>query len=265
MRVSSDDAAIFYEVMGDGPALVLLHPFPAHREIWVPVAETLAHRYRVLLPDLRGHGASSAGEGPATMQKHVRDVLRVCDDAGVGRAAFAGISIGGYILFELWRQARERIAALALCCTRAGADSEEGRANRRRSIEEVHAHGPEPFVENMITKLFGPSTLRDRPDLVEAARKMMRQMRVAGIAAVLEGMALRPDSTPTLGTITVPTLVLAGEEDALIPRADAELMHHGIAGSEMHVIGRAGHYAVFEQAEAAAKLLRNFLDALTWH
>lgn len=117
----------------------------------------------------------------------------------------------------------------------------------------------------MITKLLGASTLRDRPDLVEAARKMMRQMRVPGIAAVLEGMALRPDSMTTLGAIAVPTLVLAGEEDALIPGAEAELMHRGIAGSELHVIGRAGHYAVFEQAEAAGKLLRHFLDAQQWH
>src|SRR5207237_1367517 len=121
LRVRSDDAEISYEVLGSGPPVVLLHPFPAHRAIWKPVAEALAPRYRCVLPDLRGHGESEPGNGPATMEKHVADVLRVCDDAGVGRAAFAGNSIGGYILFELWRRQRDRVAALILCDTRAAA------------------------------------------------------------------------------------------------------------------------------------------------
>ena len=264
MRLTNDDAVIFYETMGDGPPVVLLHPYPANHEIWLPVAEMLAQRYRVLLPDLRGHGASTPGQGPATMEKHARDLLRLCDDAGIGRAAFAGISIGGYVLFEFWRRFRERVATLALCCTRAQADSDEARANRMRSIEEARSHGPEPLVESMITKLLGASTLRDRPDLVERARRMMRQMTVAGIAAVLEGMAARPDSMPTLKTINVPTLLLHGEEDTLIPRADAELMQQNIPGSALQVVARAGHYAVFEQAETAGQALRKFLDAQRW-
>lgn len=261
MRVTSDDAEIFYEVMGDGPAVVLLHPFPANHEVWLPVAEMLAGRFRVILPDLRGHGSSGVGTGPATMRKHAADVVRVCDDAGIGRALFAGISIGGYVLFEIMRTFRDRVSALALCCTRAQADSEEGRANRMKSIDEVQRHGPEPFVESIITKLLGASTLRDRPDLVERARTMMRRMSAAGIVAVQQGMATRPDSVPFLKHIGVPTLVLAGQEDALIAPADAELMHKDVAGSELCVIPRAGHYAVFEQPEIAGRTLRKFFDA----
>ena len=111
MRVRSDDAEIAYSVVGSGPDVVLLHAFPSCHEMWLPVANNIARRYRVTLLDLRGHGESGAGEGPATMQKHASDVARVCREAGIGKAVFGGISIGGYILFEFWRQYREQVRA----------------------------------------------------------------------------------------------------------------------------------------------------------
>ena len=262
IRFSSGDAEIVYEVMGSGPDVVLLHPFPAHHGIWLPVAERLASRYRLILPDLRGHGDSGPGEGPATMEKHAGDIVRLCDEVGVRKAVFAGESIGGYILMEFWRSYRERVSALVLCNTRAQADSEEGRAGRLKSVEDVEQRGPEPFIESMIPRLIGETTRRNRPDLMQAARSMMMKMTVAGIAAVQRGMAERPDSVATLATISAPTLIMAGEEDVVASRADAELMHKGIAGSSLRVIPRAGHYAVFEQAEEAAGVVREFLDRL---
>jgi len=260
MHVHSADAEIFYHVLGRGPDVVLLHPFPAHHGVWMAVAEQLATRYRLILPDLRGHGQSGAGEGPATMEKHAADVLRVCDHAGVGRAIFAGESIGGYILFEMWRRCRERISALALCNTKAQADTEEARANRFRAAEEVEQGGVEPFVDSMIPKLLGESTRRNRPDLLLGARRMMLDMTPAGVAASLRGMAARPDSTPTLAAIDVPTLVITGDEDVLTGVAEADYLRQRIAGSEMKVMPQAGHYAVFEQATDAGRLLRQFLD-----
>jgi pimeloyl-ACP methyl ester carboxylesterase len=117
-RIRSGDAEIVYAAFGDGPPVVLLHPFPADRELRLPAAQFLESRYRIIVPDLRAHGQSEAGDGPATMEKHAYDLVRVLDDAHVGRAVFAGISIGGYILFEFWRRFPDRVAALALCCTR---------------------------------------------------------------------------------------------------------------------------------------------------
>jgi pimeloyl-ACP methyl ester carboxylesterase len=261
MRIGSSDTEISYEVMGRGPDVVLLHPFPAHRGVWMPVAELLAARYRLILLDLRGHGESGVGDGPATMGKHVADVARVIDDAGVRRAVFAGESIGGYILFEFWRHMRERVSALILCNTKAGADNDEARANRLRSAEDVEKRGVEPFIESMIPKLLGETTRTARPDLVDRARAMMLRMTPAGVAAVQRGMAARPDSVPTLATIDVPALLITGDEDALTGAGEAELMQRHIAGSTLKVIPRAGHYAVFEQAEQAGRLIRQFLDA----
>src|SRR5580700_10422131 len=175
-RLRSDDAEIFYEIRGDGPPVVLLHPFPCDHEFWNPVAAALESRYRLILPDLRGHGDSEIGEGPALMAKHASDIARVLDAAGIGQAAFVGCSIGGYILFEFWRRFRARVAALALCDTRPQADNAEARSNRLRAAATVLEQGTEQFLESMIPKFMGRTTIGTRPDLVEGARVMMRQM-----------------------------------------------------------------------------------------
>jgi 3-oxoadipate enol-lactonase len=261
ITIRSDDAQISYEILGDGPPVVLLHPFPANHELWLPAAQQLTSRYRVILPDLRGHGDSGVGEGPATMPKHAADISRVLDDAKVGRAAFAGVSIGGYILFEFWRRNRDRVSALVLIDTKAAPDTPEGRAGRLQSAADVLERGGEPFIESMLPKLLGETTRHARPDLVEAARKMMLKMSPEDISLVLKGMAERPDSVPTLKTVNVPTLILVGDEDTLTPVADAELMKRNISGSQMKAIPKAGHYAVWEKSEEAGKILRQFLDA----
>src|SRR5271154_5617703 len=136
-RITSGDAEIFYEVLGSGPAVVLLHPFPANHDLWKPAAQALMTRYRVILPDLRGHGESGIGDGPATMEKHAADLARVLDHEEVGRAPFVGVSIGGYVLFEFWRRYRGRVEALALCNTKAQADNSEARATRLRGANDV--------------------------------------------------------------------------------------------------------------------------------
>jgi len=262
MHTVSRDAELFFEVLGDGPPVVLLHPFPVHHAFWLPAADLLASRYHLIVPDLRGHGDSTAGEGPATMEKHAADLARVCDAAGAGRAVFAGVSLGGYILMEFWRRHPQRVSALILANTRAQADTEEGRAARLKSADDAELHGAEPFFDGMVPKLIGETTRTNRPDLVASARKMMRKMSVPGLAAVQRGMAQRPDSVATLKTVNLPTLILAGAEDTLTPVADATLMQQAIPGSRMEVLPQAGHYAVFEQPEAAGRIIRGFLDGL---
>lgn len=263
MRIRSpiDSAEIEYTIMGQGQDLVLLHPFPVSHAFWLPIADRLAHRYRLILPDLRGHGASTAGDGPALMSKHVSDVLAVCRDANVARAVFAGVSIGGYILFELWRTDRSLFRALILANTRAPADTPEARAARLQSAADVLERGPHPFLDGLFPKLVGETTRRNRPDVAAHIRGLM-QLSTAGIAAVQRGMAERPDSMPTLSTINVPTLIIAGGEDTLTPVADAQTMQQKISGSVLHVIPETGHYALHEKPEDGHRLLRQFLDAL---
>lgn len=261
-RIKSDDAEIVYWTLGDGPPVVLVHPFPAHHELWTPVAESLSSRYRLILPDLRGHGESAVGEGPATMDKHAADLARLMDAADVSRAPMIGVSIGGYILFEFWRKHRGRVAALGLCNTKAQADGPEARAGRLQAANEVLERGTEPFLESMVRRVLAKHTLEARPDLVDGALRMMRQMSPEDIAQVQRGMAARPDSVETLKTINVPTLLITGDEDVATGVPEAEFMRQHIAGSQLRVIPKAGHYSPWEQPEQTARLLRQFLDGL---
>ncbi len=262
MIVHSGDADIFYDVLGSGPDLVLLHAFPADHAMWIPAARLLADDYRVILPDLRGHGASGTGEGPAIMKKHVADVRAICDQVGVHQAVFAGVSIGGYVLFELWRSLQERVRGLIFCDTRAQADTDEARATRLRTAEEVLALGPQSFLETTIPKQLSPSTLKDCPHIVSEVRAMAAHMTPVGVAAVQRGMAERPDSMATLATIKVASLVMVGADDTITTVAHAETIHHGIAGSNLTILPQAGHLAVLEQPEAAAEAMARFLSAL---
>ena len=262
MQIRSDDIQLYYETTGSGFPVILLHPFPAHHGFWAPVAAQLATRYRLLLPDLRAHGRSEVGSGTATMAKHADDLLRLLEAENTDRAVFVGVSIGGYILFEFWRRYRERVAALALSNTRAEADTEQGKANRLKSIDDSRQRGPGAFFDSLTQSLMGETTTRNRPDLVAQARAMMQMMNVDGLAAIQQGMAARPDSVPTLRTIKVPTLVIAGEEDTLIPAASAQLMHQNIPGAKLAMIPRAGHYAAFENPADFTRVLRQFLDGL---
>lgn len=261
-RIKSGDAEIVYWSVGDGPPVVLLHPFPANHTFWLPVADELSTRFRVILPDLRGHGDSDAGEGPSTMEKHAADVARVMDDAEIGRAPMIGVSIGGYILFEFWRSYRSRVVALGLCNTKAPADNAEGRAARLQAATDVLERGTEAFFQSMISRLLGKTTRENRPDLVDEALQMMNKMSPQDVAQVQRGMAVRPDSVETLKTINVPTLIVTGDEDPMTGINEASLMHELISQSELRVIARAGHYSPWEQWREFSKLLRQFLEKL---
>ncbi|MGA8491361.1 MAG: alpha/beta fold hydrolase [Terriglobales bacterium] len=262
-RIRSDDAEIFYEVLGSGPPVVLLHPFPANHDVWKPAAQALITRYRLILPDLRGHGESGVGDGPATMEKHAADLARVLDHEEVRRATIVGVSIGGYVLFEFWRKYRERVNGLVLCNTKAQADTPEARSVRLQAATYVMERGTELFFQSMIPKLLGKTTRTARPDLVEGALRMMRTMSPEDVAMVQRGMAVRQDSVETLKTINVPTLLVTGDEDVVTGLAEAELMRQNLSGSQIKVIAKAGHYSPWEQPEEVGKLLRQFLDTTT--
>jgi len=262
-QIKSDDAEISYRALGDGPPVILLHPFPVNHEFWLPVAEALSTRYRIVLPDLRGHGDSGSGDGPATMDKHAADIARVMDDAEIGRAPLVGVSLGGYALFEFWRRHRGRVAALGLCNTKAPADGTEARNARLQAANDVIERGTEPFFQSMVPRVFSKSTQEARPDLVKGALRMMRKMSPEDVAQVQRGMATRPDSVDTLKTINVPTMLVTGEDDILTGVNEAELMRRHISNSQMRVIPKAGHYAPWERPDDATRILREFLGEIS--
>ena len=235
MKLRSGDAELFYELRGEGPDVVLVHPYPCDHSYWLPLAPHLESRFRLVLPDLRGLGRSGCGQGVSTMAKLAGDLLCLCDELKIGRAAFVGCSVGGYVLFEFWRRSRARVKALALTGTKASLDSEEARLGRLRNAEEILEHGPRWAIEQLLPRMLSPHTMRSRPEVVEQALETMRASAAQGMAAMQRGMAERADSIPTLAAIDVPTLGLGGEDDAPSPVSELERMAHGIRGAEWKI------------------------------
>jgi pimeloyl-ACP methyl ester carboxylesterase len=259
-RIRRDGLDLYYEVLGTGPDLVLLHPFPSCHELWLPVAQRLATTYRVVLPDLRAQGRSGVPDRPALMSDYTADIDAICRELKISKAVFGGISIGGYILFELWRSVPQRIKALAFFCTKAPADTPAARVARLQSAEQAVERGAAQFIDTMVPKLLGETTQRNRHDIVSEARRTMRFVSPQGIAMVQRGMAERPDSVPTLPTIKVPCLFAGGEEDQLSPRPEIERMHSAVRGTQMAMIPHAGHFAALEAQEDCFQILRRFCD-----
>jgi len=183
---------------------------------------------------------------------------------GIERAAVVGLSMGGYVAFALWRRHREMVRALVLADTRAGVDSEETRAKRIALMEVARTRGSDAVADGQIVGMIGKSTRDKRPALIDDVHRMLSSASVDGIRGALESMLGRVDSTPTLPTIDVPTLVIVGAEDVLTPVSEAEILRDAIRGSRLEVIEHAGHVSNLERPAAFNHVLSEFLAALDY-
>lgn len=252
-----------FQTRGHGRPVLLVHGFPFHRAQWEAQVEALAKHALVITADLRGFGESAFESGfdpgVSTMEQHADDLAALLDEAGIQEpVTFVGFSMGGYVAFPFFNRHRRRLAALALCDTRAIADTPDGAAGRATMAAKVLAEGPKPLVDGMLPKLLAPQTLAGRPEVVERVRALMQAPRGA-IAAALRGMAQRPDSTPLLARIDVPTLVVVGEHDAIASPAEMRGIANAIRGSQFVQITGAGHMTTHETPEELSRALVQFV------
>ena len=258
-----DGIEIGYDDVGTGMPVAFIHGFPHNRTLWAPQVSALVDRARCIALDLRGFGESSRN-GPFTIDQFADDVATLLRMLGIERTVVAGLSMGGYVAFALWRRPREMVRALVLADTRAGADSEEARAKRLLLIELARSRGSEAVADGQIVGMIGKSTREKRPALIDGVHRMLASAPVDGICGALEAMIGRIDSTATLPTIDVPTLVVVGAEDVLTPVSEAEILHDAIRGSRMEVIEQAGHVSNLERPAAFNHVLSEFLAALDY-
>lgn len=252
--------ALALDIQGDGIPILFIHGFPLDRTVWRPVMATLTG-WRRIAPDLRGMGLSDVPEH-YSMADYADDLAALLDALRVDRAVVCGLSMGGYVAFEMWRRHRDRFRGLILCNTRAEADSETGRKKREEMIALVERDGPTALAETMIPQLLAPSSLSAMPQVVQHLRAMIANSQLAGIVGALRAMRDRPDSTELLGSITVPTLVIAGRDDQLIPPAASKRMAEAIPGAQFTLIPDAGHLAPLEQPVVTSRVIAEFLEAV---
>lgn len=253
---------LHYEDQGDGPCVVFLHPTPVDHCFWQPIAALFMSDYRVILPDLPAHGRSPLGSETASMETMALAVLRLLNALRIDRSIFCGCSIGGYLLYELWRQAPQRIRALAFCSAKPHADPELARRTREQTIVGIAQRGTSPFFEAMLDSLVGAPAKQRDPNILHRLRAMMECMSVDAAIAVQRALAARPDSRPTAATIHVPTAVFAGELDRGSTPAEMQELANIVPRSSFHLLHEMGHYAPYEQPRVVGALLRRFIDGI---
>jgi pimeloyl-ACP methyl ester carboxylesterase len=253
-----------YTDEGPGPVVVLLHGFPLGRMMWKEQVTGIGSIYRVIAPDLRGHGDSPAPDGDYTIDEMADDVVELLDTLHVsGPVVVGGLSMGGYVALSLMARYPQRVRALMLMDTRAAADSPEAAQKREELARAVLAAGQAgPAVEAMTPRLFAKLTLEERPEKVAPLRELMQRNTARGVVGALRAMASRPDRRVDLAAIRVPTLVLVGEEDVVTPPDEAQALADAIAGARLEVIPAAGHLAPYENPGVANAVILRFLDGL---
>jgi 3-oxoadipate enol-lactonase len=245
---------------GGGWPVVLLHAFPLGADMWRPQLEAVPDGWRFIAPDLPGFGGEDpAGSGNASMDGYADDIAALLDALEIDRAVIGGLSMGGYVTFALFRRAPERFSGLLLADTRTAADTPEGRTARRAMSELVKTQGPSAVADQMMPKLLGPTTRASRPHVEPEVRRLIVANTVRGIDDAIHAMMGRPDSADLMVRISVPTLVIVGEEDALTPVADSESIHDAIDRSHLVVLAEAGHLSNLEVPEEFSKVLEDFL------
>jgi pimeloyl-ACP methyl ester carboxylesterase len=258
MQLARGAVTLGYDVVGDGPALLLLHAFPLDRRMWLDSAERLSQRYRVIRLDFRGFGESTS-VGPASLEDLAGDAAALLDALGVPMAAVCGLSMGGYVALAFAKLHAVRLSALILADTRAEADSADARRGRDEGIALTRTRGVAAFVAPMPGRLLSPTA---SPKLRAQVQALMEAQSTEGVVHALEAMRARPDRTSELAAIKVPTLLVRGSDDVVTGDEEMRAMTAAIRGARLCTLASAGHLANLDAPDDFAEAIGQFLDGV---
>lgn len=245
---------------GSGPPLVLLHAFPLSSAMWLAQREALSSSFRVITPDLRGFGGSPLGHDEPSLDAMADDVAGLLDRLDLDRVTLGGLSMGGYVTMAFLRRHSDRVGAVVLADTKAGADPPEA-AQRRESIaQDVLANDDSTaLIDQVLPTLLGATSVAKRAMVAGRVKALVQAAPAPAVAWAQRAMAARPDSSDTLAAVGVPTLVIVGEEDVLSPPVDAEHMVSLLSDVELVRIPAAGHLSAVEAPEEFTAAVEGFL------
>jgi pimeloyl-ACP methyl ester carboxylesterase len=254
MKARINGHELGFEVLGGrGPSLLLLHGLGLNRTIWQAAVDWMPRGYRVILPDIRGHGESPALEETARIESLAEDMLRLMDTLEVEKAVVAGHSMGGYIALAMAFQHIDRLAGLGLIASRATADTPEKREGRLRMIREIKLQGSGVLAESLAPRLSHDGGIQKQ------ARLMIEKTHPNGLIAAQHALADRPDRLSLLPEIHIPTLVVAGLEDQIVPMEEAKEMADLFPNCTYMEIPKAGHMPMLETPQVLGDALGAFV------
>jgi len=259
MHVRLNGFEMTYTDEGEGSALLFVHGFPLSRRAWSRQVEAFPSSHRVIAPDLRGLGESAASGGLVSMGRFAEDLFALWQHLQLGPVTLIGHSMGGYVALAFAEAFPQALQGLVLVGTKSGADSPEAATARRTLASRVEKEGGGIVVDAMAPKMLSP----DNQDagMASAVRGFMLPTNPLGIIGALLGMAERPDKGPFLQQVRVPTLVVTGAADVIIPPAESAAMAEAIPGAQLASIPGGGHLVAFEQAAGFNEQLRAWLAA----
>lgn len=245
------DSSFHVRTAGEGSPLVLVHGFPLDHHMYDAVFEPLAEQHQVIAIDLRGFGKSEGYREMVPMEMFADDIAAILDALDISEQInFAGLSMGGYIGWQMWQRHRDRLSRMILLDTRAIADDEVQARARRMAAEAVLSAGMEDVPVNMLPKLLAKSTMEEKPEVVSAMTEMILRQDPRGVAAAQRGMAQRPNVESWLSEITIPTLVISGEHDVISTPEEMKGFAAQIPGAQFVEIPDAGHMVPMENPQA---------------
>jgi 3-oxoadipate enol-lactonase len=250
-----------YRELGNGPGapLILLHAFPLNGKMFEEQMEAFSDGRRVISADYPGFGRSLRTPAQPDIRYYAEAVGALLDRLELERVVLGGVSMGGYVAFGCLRLFPKRISGLILASTRAEPDSEEMRENRKEMVRRVAEEGVEVLIEMQMERLLALDTLENNKEVVRKVRAMILENSPNGVVAALGAMRDRPDSTPILGEIAVPTLVIGGEEDEISSPEVMGAMAQKIPNARHITLPHAGHLSNLENPEGFDAALREFL------
>jgi 3-oxoadipate enol-lactonase len=255
--IALERTVLAYEDVGPdrGTPLLLVHGHPFDRTMWEPQLRHFGTDRRVIVPDLRGYGAS--GGAVSGWAAFADDLAALLDGLRVPRAVVAGLSMGGQIALELWARHPTRVAGLLLADTTAAGETAESRAARLGQARRLLQEGMDPYAVEMLYLMVAPDA---PPAVARHVLAMMRSADPAGAAAAQRARADRPDRRADLAAVAVPTVVVAGSEDTFTPVADARLIADRVPGAELVVVDGAAHMPNLERPDAFNAALQQLLS-----
>lgn len=261
MKIKINDLTMNYVERGTpgGVPVVFVHGFPFNLEMWDAQMRALPNHYRAIAYDVRGHGQSDVGDGQYSIEFFVDDLIALMDHLVIQKAIVCGLSMGGYIALRAIERYPGRFNGLVLCDTKSESDTDEGRVKRAASLKSLKIDGVGPFADGFVKSVFAESTFRYDPVAVEKVRSIIKANSPIGIGGTILALASRTDTTAVLDKISIPTLVLCGEHDALTPLKDARFLHERIKGSILHIVPEAAHVSNIENQTFFNEKLISFL------
>jgi pimeloyl-ACP methyl ester carboxylesterase len=266
MKITLNNSITNYSEHGkpQGLPVAFIHGFPFNHEMWKPQLAALPNDVRIILYDVRGHGASDVGDGQFTIELFVEDLIALLDHLVIKKVVLCGLSMGGYIALRAFEKYPGRISGLILCDTKSESDTNDAKIKRAVTMKAIKESDADTFAENFVRSIFWEKTFDKNPDIIEAAKQMIRKNSPIGICGTLLALASRTDTTQVLTSINVPTCIIAGEYDKLAPPSSAQAMHKTIVGSELHILSNAGHMSNLENSKKFNEILIAFLNKY-WH